>query len=77
MYNLVTMLEEIRKRVRTVPFEPFAIELSSGYMINVPHPDHIAVGRAQVAVEDDQGLFDVVSALHITRLHSQGAASAA
>jgi hypothetical protein len=65
------MLEELRKWVRSVPFQPFAIELSSGRQLPVPHPDHILVGRGMVAIEDDQGLIDVVSALHITGIHSQ------
>ncbi|PZR76099.1 MAG: hypothetical protein DLM73_03490 [Chthoniobacterales bacterium] len=65
------MLEELRKWARTVPFQPFLIELSSGRMLPVPHPDHILVGRGMVAVEDDQGLIDVVAALHIAGIRSQ------
>ncbi|MBA3763174.1 MAG: hypothetical protein H0X04_07495 [Chthoniobacterales bacterium] len=62
------MLDQIRQAVRKVPFEPFWIELSSGYLIPVPHPDHILVGKTRVAVEDDNGVIDVTSALHMTRI---------
>ena len=40
-------------------------------MLEVPHPDHILVGRGMVAVEDDKGLIDVVAGLHITGIRSQ------
>jgi len=62
------MLDQIRQAVRKVPFEPFWIELSSGYLIPVPHPDHILVGKTRVAAEDDNGVIDVTSALHMTRI---------
>ena len=65
------MLEELRKWVRAAPFQPFSVELSSGRVLPVPHPDHILVGRGMVAIEDDKGLIDVTSALHITGIHSQ------
>jgi hypothetical protein len=71
------MLEELRKWVRAVPFQPFQIELSGDRVLNVPHPDHIFVTSGGiVAVEDDAGLLDVVAALHITSIHSLRAASA-
>ena len=62
------MIDEVRKAVRRVPFQPFRIELSGGELISVPHPDHILVGRIRVAVEDDKGIIDVLSALHMTRI---------
>ena len=65
------MLDQIRQAVRKVPFEPFWIELSSGYLIPVPHPDHIFIGKTRVAVEDDKGVIDVTSALHMTRIRWQ------
>ena len=65
------MLNEIREAVHRVPFRPFSIELSSGGIIHVPHPDHILAGRNQVAVEDDEGVINVLSALHIARLRCQ------
>ena len=66
------MIDEVRKAVRRVPFQPFWIELSSGELISVPHPDHILVGRIRVAVEDDKGVIDILSALHMTRIRWQG-----
>ena len=65
------MLAEIRKAVRRVPFQPFGIELSSGETVPVPHPDHIFVGKTRVVVEDDKGLIDVLSALHMARIRYQ------
>ena len=71
------MLEELRKWIRAVPFQPFRIELSSGRILEVPHPDHILVtSGGMVGVEDDQGLLDVVAALHITSIRSTRPASA-
>ena len=70
LYFLI-MLDRIRQAARKVPFEPFWIELSSGYLIPVPHPDHIFIGKTRVAVEDDKGVIDVTSALHMTRIRWQ------
>jgi hypothetical protein len=71
------MLEELRKWIRAVPFQPFQIELSSGRVLKVPHPDHILVTSGGiVGVEDDAGLLDVVAVLHITSIQSLGPASA-
>ena len=65
------MLDEIRIAVRRIPFVPFQIELSSGELLSVPHPDHILVGRTRVAVEDDKGVISVLSALHMSRIQWQ------
>jgi hypothetical protein len=40
-------------------------------LIPVPHPDHIFIGKTRVAVEDDKGVIDVTSALHMTRIRWQ------
>ena len=65
------MLDEIRKGVRKVPFQPFGIELSSGEMVPIPHPDHIFVGKTRVVVEDAKGVIDLLSALHMARIRYQ------
>ncbi len=70
------MLDEIRTAVGRIPFAPFKIELSSGEVIPVAHPDHILVGRTRVAVEDDKGVINVLSALHMSRLQWQEQRSA-
>ncbi|PYJ20058.1 MAG: hypothetical protein DME92_10660 [Verrucomicrobia bacterium] len=49
----------------------FGLNSASGELISVPHPDHILVGRTRVAVEDDKGVIDVLSALHMTRIRRQ------
>ena len=61
--------------MRAVPFQPFSIELSNGRLLPVAHPDHILVGRAMFAIEDDKGLIDIVSALHIAGIRLQASAS--
>ena len=65
------MLDEIREAVRKVPFAPFWIELSSGGEIPVPHPDHIFVGTQRVVVEDDRGVINVLSPVHMARIRWQ------
>ena len=71
------MLEELRKWIRAVPFQPFQIELSGGRVLRVPHADHILVTSGGIfGVEDDDGLLDVVAALHITSIRSNNTASA-
>lgn len=65
------MLDEIRKAVRKFPFQPFGIELSSGEMIPVPHSDHFFVGKTRIVVEDDKGVIDLLSALHMARIRYQ------
>ena len=60
------MLEELKKLIKAVPFYPFTLQVSSGRNIHVPHPDHILVtSKGVIAVEDDEGLVDIISALHL------------
>ena len=60
------MIEELRKLIKAVPFNPFTLEVSSGRHVHVPHPDHILVtAKGVIAVEDDEGLVDIISALHL------------
>ena len=65
------MIDQIRKFAHAQPFERFAIELSSGTLVFVHTPDHIAFtgnGAGRVAILADDGTFDVIAALHITRV---------
>jgi len=65
------MIDQIRKFTHAQPFERFAIELSSGTLLFVDTPDHIALsgnGNGRIAILADDGTFDVISALHITRV---------
>jgi len=63
------MLEEIRRLLKSIPFIPFRLETSSGRVLSVPHPDHILISRkGLVAVETDDGLIDIVPALHLNAI---------
>ena len=42
------MLKEIRDRLETQPFTPFAIILNSGNEYRIPHPDYAHVGPGDV-----------------------------
>jgi hypothetical protein len=66
------VIDQIRKLRYAQPFEPFSIELSSGSLFVVSTPDHVAfddAGSGRVAVLADDGTFDIISGLHITRVH--------
>jgi hypothetical protein len=60
-------LANIRERLEN-GFKPFAIQLSSGRRLPVPHPDYILVGRNGVAVLHDDDVVTTVDALHIVAL---------
>jgi hypothetical protein len=65
------MIDQIRKLRHAQPFEPFAIELSSGSTLVVSTPDHVAVAKAgsgRVAVLNDDGTFYVALGLEIARV---------
>jgi hypothetical protein len=47
-------------------FKPFALELSSGRRIPVPHPDFVAIGKGVVVVIGKDDSITRVDALHIT-----------
>ncbi|MBV9998380.1 MAG: hypothetical protein JO015_04615 [Verrucomicrobia bacterium] len=65
------MIDQIRKFKYAQPFEPFQIELSSGEVITVRTPDHVAwseTGQGRVALLNDDDTFSIVSGLHVTRV---------
>lgn len=70
------MIDQIRKFKYAQPFEPFQVELSSGEVVTVRTPDHVAwsqTGQGRVALLNDDDTFSVVSGLHVTRVgHLQG-----
>jgi len=37
------MIDQIRKLKRAIPFQPFEIVLSSGTILRVPSPEHLAL----------------------------------
>ena len=65
------VIDQVRKFAHAEPYEHFTIELSSGAMLFVHTRDHIAMsdlGTGRVAILADDGTFDVISGLHITRV---------
>jgi hypothetical protein len=69
------MLEELRNRIRATPFIPFTVYVADGRSFPVPHPDHIlATSRGLVAVENDEGLLDILPVLLVSGLRTQAAA---
>lgn len=62
------MIPQIRKLKYAQPFVTFYLELSSGRVIKVATPDHIALteaGPGQVVVLDDGGTWTALSGLHL------------
>jgi hypothetical protein len=58
---------EIRERLGQ-NFRPFVLCLSDGRKLQVPSTDHIAVGRAVVAVIGDDDISRTIDALHIVSI---------
>jgi len=67
------MIEEIRNRMATVPFEPFAVITSGGSRYTVPTVDHLALHpkgtRVVIFFDDDSSV--TVGALHITAVETE------
>ena len=65
------MLQTIKDFKYAQPFEPFDIELSSGRVLHVETPDHIAftgAGGGRIAVLNDDGTSLIVSLLHVANV---------
>ena len=63
------MFQTMRSFKYAEPFEPFGIELSSGRVLHVATPDHIALTEAaggRIAVLSDDGGSLIVPLLHVT-----------
>ena len=65
------MIDQIRRFKYAQPFEPFDIELSSGRVVRVGTPDHVAfseMGAGRVSILNDDDTFSVISGLHIVNV---------
>ena len=65
------MIQTIKDFKYTQPFEPFDIELSSGRVLHVETPDHVAFTefpQGRVAVLNDNGTSLIVSILHVVNV---------
>ena len=54
------MNEQIRAQIEAKPFRKFSIEVTDGRSIDVPHPDHVIVGKFAVTIEDDEGIVRIL-----------------
>jgi hypothetical protein len=65
--------DDIRNKLRRVPFEPFRIRLSNNAVYDIAHPDQAAVGRSAIIIgipapdlpPDVADQFVEVSLLHV------------
>jgi len=62
------MNQQIKAQLETKPFRPFSIEINDGRSVNVPHPDHVLMGRFAVVVEDDAGVMRILAYRNISGL---------
>jgi hypothetical protein len=65
------MIQTIKDFKYAQPFEPFDIELSSGRVLHVETPDHVAfaeIPQGRVAVLNDNGTSLIVSILHVVNV---------
>lgn len=60
-------LDHIRERLAN-GFQPFALRLSDGRSIEVPHPDFIALAGRVVVVLNRNGASRKIDALHIVSI---------
>lgn len=70
--------DTIRKRLRIVPFEPFAIRMNNGRLFRVSHPDFASVSPkgGQVTVYDKRDAAIQISALLVASVEPPGTKSA-
>ena len=62
------MNEQIKAQIETKPFQRFFIDINDGRSVEVPHPDHVIVGRFAVTVEDDAGIVRILAYRNISGL---------
>ena len=68
------MLEELRERIKAIPFLPFTVHVADGRSFPVPHPDHILVtSKGLVVIEGDDGLLDILPILLVSGIRTQSA----
>ena len=64
-------IEQLRKLIQAVPFEPFTIHMADGRDVSVPHPEFILLppqSRTFVVWEDDAKAFGIIDLLLVTQL---------
>ena len=66
------MLDEVKKYVARLPFQPFVINTADGLSRPVPSSDPILVGK-YIAVLVSEGLIEIISPQHISSVALQAA----
>ena len=62
------MNEQIGAQIEAKPFRKFSVEVTDGRSNDVPHPDHVIVGKFAVTIEDDEGIVRIVRYHNISGL---------
>ena len=64
-------IEELRRRYRTQPFEPFLLRTADGREYDVRHPELLAISPAgrTIAVMLPDGSTEVVNLLLVASIH--------
>jgi hypothetical protein len=75
-YSQGMTIEQLRKMHRAQPFQPFEIHLADGRLLDIPHPECLAItppGRT-VGVALTDGTIEIVDLLLVTSLkpHANG-----
>ena len=67
------MIDEIRRLLEDVPFQPFVVVTSAGKQYHVKSLDHIHLGPGAkvVGVYHDDGTVSVISPLHIVAVEKE------
>ena len=67
------MIDEIRKRLRRVPFVAFTVRTFDGHEYSVPTPDHAHISPRgnRVVVYDDEDTTAVLGPIHINSVIEQ------
>lgn len=71
--NPVTLrVAELNRRLAAVPFEPFAIVMSNGERLEVPHPDYVTITKHLRRIEWESAVPELrivdVNPLHIAAI---------
>lgn len=64
-------IEELQRRHRTKPFQPFTVNLTDGRAFKVNHPEFLAFtgGGRVIAIGDErEGGFEIIDLLLVTSL---------
>jgi hypothetical protein len=56
------------------PFQGFVADVAEDIAYAIPTPDHVFIGIKTLAIEDDEGNFDLVPYQHIRRIRQKQAA---